>query len=109
MPDIKELALAEAERQLKMNLSLIAMLKGNTPDEVIADFREEWLQPWEEAVVELESRNVDSIGEPPSLHALADPVPPSSGVSAGRRGAFRYRSTRLLSPRRLWREARIPG
>lgn len=58
MPDIKELALAEAERQLKMNLSLIAMLKGNTPDEVIADFREEWLQPWEEAVVELESRNV---------------------------------------------------
>jgi hypothetical protein len=30
MPDIKQLTLAEAERQLKMNLSLIEMLKGNT-------------------------------------------------------------------------------
>ncbi len=31
MPDIRELTLEEAKRQLKMNLSLIEMLKGNTP------------------------------------------------------------------------------
>ena len=58
MPDIKNMTLAEAERQLKMTLSLIAMLKGNTPDEVIANFREEWVEPWEDVVVELKSRNV---------------------------------------------------
>lgn len=57
MPDIKEPTLAEAERQLTMNLSLIAMLKGNTPDEVIATFREQWVEPWEDVVVELKSRN----------------------------------------------------
>ena len=50
MPDIKQLTLAEAERQLKMNLSLIEMLKGNTDLETIARFRGMWVEPIQELI-----------------------------------------------------------
>lgn len=55
MPDIKQLTLAEAERQLKMNLSLIEMLKGNTDLEAIARFREIWVEPIQELIRELKA------------------------------------------------------
>ena len=50
MKDIKQLTLDEAERQLKMNLSLIELLKGNTDLEAIARFREIWVEPIEELI-----------------------------------------------------------
>lgn len=56
MPDIKQMTLEEAERQLKMNKSLIEMLKGNTELEVIAKFREMWVEPLEGLVKELKHR-----------------------------------------------------
>jgi hypothetical protein len=53
MSDIKQLTLEEAKNQLRMNLSLIEMLKGNTPIEIIAMFREKWVEPLEELIEEL--------------------------------------------------------
>lgn len=55
MKDIRQLTLEEAETQLKMNLSLIEMLKKNTSLEDIARFREVWVEPLEGLVKELKN------------------------------------------------------
>jgi len=59
LSDIKQLTLEEAKTQLRMNLSLIEMLKGNTPIETIALFREHWVEPLERLVKEL---SVEEVG-----------------------------------------------
>ena len=46
--------LEQAKIELRMNLSLIEMLKGNTPLEDLANLREEWIGPLRELVKELE-------------------------------------------------------
>ena len=48
--DIKQVTLAEAERQLKMNLSLVEMLKGNTDPDAIARLRKVWVEPIQELI-----------------------------------------------------------
>ncbi|MGB2958232.1 MAG: hypothetical protein WBD30_05055 [Bacteroidota bacterium] len=63
MPEIlelEEMVLEEAKTQLKMNQSMLEMLKGNTPLEDLARLRDEWVAPLEDLVRELESeRAVD--------------------------------------------------
>ena len=58
MPDMKTLVLEEAKTQLKMNRSLLEMLKGNTPLEDLAKLRDEWVEPLEDLVRELESERL---------------------------------------------------
>lgn len=53
MPDIKQEVLEEAKKQLKMNLSVIDMLKRNTPLWAIAKSRDEWVTPLEKLVHDL--------------------------------------------------------
>jgi hypothetical protein len=53
MRAIRRLTLLEVERKLKMNNSLIEMLKGNTDLEDIAKFRELWVEPLEALLKEL--------------------------------------------------------
>jgi hypothetical protein len=50
---LREKVLSEARITLNMNLSLLEMLKGNTPVEDIAKFRDEWAEPYERLVSEL--------------------------------------------------------
>ena len=63
MPEIlelEEMVLEEAKTQLKMNQSMLEILKGNTPLEDLARLRDEWVAPLEDLVRELESeRAVD--------------------------------------------------
>jgi hypothetical protein len=53
MPDIRQLTLEEAKRERKMYLSVIEMLKDNTPVETIARFRELWVEPLQELIQNL--------------------------------------------------------
>jgi len=53
MPTPKE-TLAEAKRQLKMNLSLLEQLKGNTADSMLTDFRLRYVTPLKELIEHLE-------------------------------------------------------
>ena len=48
--------LKKAKVELRMNLSLLEMLKGNTELEDIANLRERWVEPLEELIRELEGR-----------------------------------------------------
>ncbi len=52
MPTTKE-TLAEVERQLKIILSLLAKLKGNTPKSMLADYRLRYVKPLQELIVHL--------------------------------------------------------
>jgi len=45
--------LKQARIELKMNLSLLEMLKGNTPLESLADLRDRWVEPLEVLIKEL--------------------------------------------------------
>lgn len=45
--------LKQAKIELRMNLSLLEMLKGNTPLEMLADLREQWVEPLESPIDEL--------------------------------------------------------
>jgi hypothetical protein len=58
MPSLKSLSLPEARRHLKMNLSILEMLKGNTEPNDLAKLRELWVVPYEELVQDL-SREFD--------------------------------------------------
>jgi hypothetical protein len=51
----KEMVLSEAKTQLKMNQSMLEMLKGNTDLEDLARLRDAWVTPLEELVRGLES------------------------------------------------------
>jgi hypothetical protein len=51
--DIKSLTLEEAKHQLKMNLSILEMLKENTPLDALASIREDWVEPLERLIAEL--------------------------------------------------------
>lgn len=53
--DLKLKAIEKARTQLKMNLSLLEMLKGNTPLEDLAIFREQWVEPLVVLLRELEN------------------------------------------------------
>jgi hypothetical protein len=53
MPSLKSLSLPEARRHLKMNLSILEMLKGNTEPNDLAKLRELWVVPYEDLVHEL--------------------------------------------------------
>ncbi|HTY58530.1 MAG TPA: hypothetical protein VMF59_06910 [Bacteroidota bacterium] len=46
--------LRQARIELKMNLSLLEMLKGNTQLEDLANFRKEWVEPLKGLVDDLE-------------------------------------------------------
>ena len=48
--------LAEAKYQLALNLDLVNLLQGNTPLEMLAAVREEWVEPLERLIQVLESR-----------------------------------------------------
>ncbi len=56
MSNVKNLTLAEAKNQLRMNRSLYESLKGNTPIEDMARFREVWLEPLEGLIKELDAQ-----------------------------------------------------
>lgn len=47
--------LKQAKIELKMNLSLLEMLKGNTELEDIANLREQWVEPLERLIQDLEN------------------------------------------------------
>ena len=53
--ELRAKVLKQAKSELKMNLSLIEMLKGNTPLEDLANLREAWVEPLIKVVSELES------------------------------------------------------
>lgn len=50
---IKSLTLSDARRHLKMNLSILEMLKGNTEPDDLARLRQLWVVPYEERIQEL--------------------------------------------------------
>ncbi len=54
IPSIRSLTLPEARRHLKMNLSILEMLKGNTEPGDLARLRKLWVSPYEERIDELE-------------------------------------------------------
>ncbi len=56
---LKSLTLPEARRHLKMNLSILEMLKGNTEPRDLAMLRQLWVVPYEDAIEELESGRKD--------------------------------------------------
>jgi hypothetical protein len=53
--ELKAEVLKQAKLELKMNLSLIEMLKGNTLLEDLANLREEWIEPLQELIHDIES------------------------------------------------------
>ena len=53
----RSLSLSEARRHLKMNLSILEMLKGNTEPHDLARLRQIWVAPYEERVQELEAQS----------------------------------------------------
>jgi hypothetical protein len=63
MSDIRRRTLEESVTQLKMNKSLIEMLKGTTEIEVIARFREIWVDPLEVLVNELKQGSVNRMAQ----------------------------------------------
>jgi hypothetical protein len=60
-PALKNLSLSDARRHLKMNLSILEMLKGNTEPGDIDRLRRLWVTPYEEAIqgLELRTRNAE--------------------------------------------------
>jgi len=54
--NFKTPSLPEARRHLRMNLSILEMLKGNTEPNDIAKIRQLWILPYEELIQELEER-----------------------------------------------------
>jgi len=50
----RQTVLAEARTQLRMNESMLEMLKGNTPLEELVSLRDVWVTPLEELVREME-------------------------------------------------------
>ncbi len=54
IPSLTSLTLSEARRHLKMNLSILEMLKGNTEPGDLARLRKLWVSPFEERIEELE-------------------------------------------------------
>jgi hypothetical protein len=52
--ELRAEVLKQAKLELKMNLSLIEMLKGNTPLEDLANLRKEWIEPLQGVIDELE-------------------------------------------------------
>ena len=53
--DLRSEVLKQAKIELRMNLSLLEMLKGNTALEDLANLRERWVEPLEEFVRRLEN------------------------------------------------------
>ncbi len=49
----KGFSLDEARRHLKMNLSILEMLKGNTEPRDLARLRQLWVAPYEELIHQL--------------------------------------------------------
>ncbi len=49
----KVFSLDEARRHLKMNLSILEMLKGNTEPRDLARLRQLWVVPYEELIHQL--------------------------------------------------------
>lgn len=60
---LKSLSLPEARRHLKMNLSMLEMLKGNTDPEDLAVLRRLWIDPFEELITELNERHRRGLGD----------------------------------------------
>ena len=52
--DLRSEVLKQAKIELRMNLSLLEMLKGNTSLDDLANFREDWIHPLEMLVQEIE-------------------------------------------------------
>ena len=53
--DLRSEVLKQAKTELQMNLSLLEMLKGNTPLEDLANLRERWVEPLDCLIKRLES------------------------------------------------------
>jgi hypothetical protein len=51
--ELREEILKKAKIELRMNLSLLEMLKGNTELKDIANLRERWIEPLERLIQEL--------------------------------------------------------
>jgi hypothetical protein len=51
----KSLSLPEARRHLRMNLSILEMLKGNTEPGDLVKLRQLWILPYEEFIRDLET------------------------------------------------------
>jgi hypothetical protein len=62
------LSLSEARRHIKMNLSILEMLKGNTDPGDISRLRQLWVAPYEDLIRDLEA--------PDSPAAVKDPRDP---------------------------------
>ena len=52
--DLRSEVLKQAKIELRMNLSLLEMLKGNTSLEDLANLREQWVKPLERLVHEIQ-------------------------------------------------------
>jgi hypothetical protein len=54
VPTLRSLSMTEARRHLKMNLSILEMLKGNTEPNDLARLRQIWVSPHEDLIRDLE-------------------------------------------------------
>ena len=62
-PRLQSLSLADARRHLKMSLSILEMLKGNTEPGDLARLRQLWVVPYEDLISQLsEDLNHDLSG-----------------------------------------------
>jgi hypothetical protein len=52
--DLRPAMLQQAKIELRMNKSLLEMLKGNTPPAALIDLCDEWLSPLERLIADLE-------------------------------------------------------
>jgi hypothetical protein len=53
--ELRSEVLKQAKIELRMNLSLLEMLKGNTPLKDLANLRERWVEPLDCLIKRLES------------------------------------------------------
>jgi hypothetical protein len=56
----------QAKIELRMNLSLLEMLKGNTNLEDLANLREQWIEPLEEIIRQLQDEVESDLRHPTS-------------------------------------------
>jgi ribosomal protein S16 len=52
---LRPAVLQQAKIELRMNRSLLEMMKGNTPTEALVQLREEWVTPLERLIAELDN------------------------------------------------------
>jgi hypothetical protein len=78
--DLRSEVLKQARVELRMNLSLLEMLRGNTSLEDLATLREEWVEPLQELIRQLQVESTVN-QERPSVNR--------AGSASGEQGQIR--------------------